>query len=62
MKKLLKGAYYQWGIFVVILIAVVFINIIGHFTSFRIDMTSDHRYSLADGSVTYLKKIKRLEK
>ena len=61
MKKLLKGTYYQWGIFVVILIAVVFINIIGHFTSFRIDMTSDHRYSLADGSVTYLKKIKRLE-
>jgi ABC-2 type transport system permease protein len=61
MNKLFKGAYYQWGIFAVILIAVVFINIIGHFTSFRIDMTSDHRYSLADGSVTYLKKIKKLE-
>ena len=61
MKKLFKGAYYQWGVFTIILVAIVFINIIGHLTSFRIDMTSDHRYSLADGSVAYLEKINKLE-
>ena len=48
MKKLFKGVYYQWIIFAIVVVAIVFVNIIGHFTSFRIDMTSDHRYSLAD--------------
>ncbi len=61
MKKLFKGVYYQWIIFAIVVVAIVFVNIIGHFTSFRIDMTSDHRYSLADGSIAYLEKINKLE-
>jgi len=61
MKNKIKGAYYQWMIFSIILVAVVLINIIGHFTSYRIDMTSDNRYSLANGSVAYLKDIQKLE-
>lgn len=43
MKNKTKSAYYQWLIFSIVIIAVVLINIIGHFTSFRIDMTSDNR-------------------
>jgi gliding-associated putative ABC transporter substrate-binding component GldG len=61
MKNKTKSAYYQWLIFSIVIIAVVLINIIGHFTSFRIDMTSDNRYSLANGSVSYLKNIQKLE-
>ena len=61
MKNKIKGAYYQWMIFSIILVAVVLINIIGHLTSYRIDMTSDNRYSLANGSVSYLKDIQKLE-
>ncbi len=61
MKNKTKSAYYRWLIFSIVIIAVVLINIIGHFTSFRIDMTSDNRYSLANGSVSYLKNIQKLE-
>ena len=61
MKNKIKGAYYQWLIFSIILVGVVLINIIGHYTSYRIDMTSDNRYSLANGSVSYLKDIQKLE-
>ena len=61
MNYKVKGAYYQWLVFCIVLVAVVLINIIGHFTSYRIDMTSDNRYSLADGSISYLKDIQKLE-
>lgn len=61
MKKLFKGNYYKWLIFAIVLIGIVFINIIGHYSSFRIDMTSDHRYSLSNGTISYLEKIKKLE-
>ena len=59
--NLKKFNLYQWMVFSIILVGLVFINIIGHYTSFKIDMTADHRYSLADGTITYLKKIKKLE-
>ena len=54
MKNKIKGAYYQWTIFSIILVAVVLINIIGHFTSYRIDMTSDNRYSLTNLSLIHI--------
>lgn len=59
--NLKKFNLYQWMVFSIILVGLVFINIIGHYTSFKIDMTADQRYSLADGTITYLEKIKKLE-
>ena len=41
MNYKIKGAYYQWFIFCIVIVALVLVNIIGHFTSFRIQTSTD---------------------
>jgi len=52
--KLFKGLY-NWSVLSIIIVAVVLINIIGAFVYMRFDMTKDQRYSLAQGTVKFLK-------
>lgn len=52
--KLFKGLY-NWSVLSIIIVAVVLINIIGAFVYMRLDMTKDQRYSLAQGTVKFLK-------
>ena len=56
-----KFNLYRWLILFVILVFIVLINIIGHYTSFRYDMTEDQRYSLSSGSESYLNQIKKFD-
>ena len=52
--KLSKINFYQWLILAITIVAIVLINIISYYTAFKIDMTEDQRYSLADGTKKYL--------
>ena len=54
-----KFNLYRWLILLVIVVFIILINIVGHYTSFRYDMTEDQRYSLSPGTETYLKHIKK---
>ena len=56
-----KFTLFRWMILVIIVILIVLINVIGHYTSFRYDMTEDQRYSLSTGTESYLEKIKTLD-
>ena len=56
-----KFTLFRWMILVIIVIFIVLINVIGHYTSFRYDMTEDQRYSLSAGTESYLEKIKTLD-
>lgn len=48
-----KGLY-NWTFLVVVIIAIVLINIISSFVYKRIDMTADQRYSLSNGTISFL--------
>ena len=62
MKKVFsKFNLFRWLILVIILIFIVLINVIGHYTSFRYDMTQDQRYSLSSGTESFLQKIKTFD-
>jgi gliding-associated putative ABC transporter substrate-binding component GldG len=50
--------FYNWVVLAIIVGIVVFLNIIGTFIYSRIDMTEDERYSLAQGSIEFLEKMK----
>ena len=52
--KLSKINVYQWLILAITIVAIVLINIISYYTAFKIDMTEDQRYSLAEGTKKYL--------
>jgi len=52
--KISKFNVYQWLILSIILAAIVLINVISYYTSFKIDMTEDQRYSLSEGTKKYL--------
>lgn len=49
---------YNWGLLVIVVVAVVLINIIGQLVRARVDMTEDQRYSLNKGTVSYLQNDK----
>ena len=49
---------FRWLILVIILIFIILINVIGHYTSFRYDMTQDQRYSLSSGTESFLQNVK----
>ena len=55
-----KFNVYRWLILDLILVFIVLINVIGHYTSFRFDMTEDQRYSLSPGTEKFLNKVKSL--
>jgi gliding-associated putative ABC transporter substrate-binding component GldG len=54
-KRILSGIF-NYTFLGVVIAAVVLINVISAFVYTRVDMTSDKRYSLAEGTVEYLKK------
>ncbi|MBL4861634.1 MAG: Gldg family protein [Crocinitomicaceae bacterium] len=53
-KKLIKH-FYNWTFLAIVVVAVVLINTISSFVYKRYDMTEDQRYSLANGTITFLK-------
>lgn len=53
-KKLIKGLY-NWSFLAIIVAAILLINIISSFVYQRIDMTADQRYSLSNGTISFLK-------
>jgi len=56
-----KFNVYRWLILGLILVFIVLINVIGHYTSFRFDMTEDQRYSLSPGTEKFLNKVKKFD-
>ncbi|MGB0914993.1 MAG: GldG family protein [Crocinitomicaceae bacterium] len=52
-KKFIKGIY-NWTFLIIVIVAIILINIISSFVYERYDMTEDQRYSLADGTRSYL--------
>lgn len=59
-KKIISG-FYNWTFLTIVIVAVVLINIISSFVYRRVDMTEDQRYSLAEGTQTFLEKTKELK-
>lgn len=59
-KKIISG-FYNWTFLTIVIVAVVLINIVSSFVYRRIDMTEDQRYSLAEGTQTFLKDTKDLK-
>lgn len=51
--KYTKGLF-NWTLLGIAIVAVVLINIISSFLNKRIDMTEDHRYSLSQGTISFL--------
>ena len=53
--KKTASSLYNWTYLVVLIVGLVIVNIIGSIIYFRFDATEDKRYSLADGTIEYLK-------
>ena len=53
-KKIKKGIY-NWTFLVIVGASLIFLNIISSFLYKRWDMTEDQRYSLTQGTITFLK-------
>ena len=54
----LKGLF-NWGFLAITLIAIVFINIIASLVYVQFDMTDDQRYTLSNGTKTFLSDTSR---
>ena len=52
-KKLLKGLY-NWTFLSIVVAGLLLVNIISSFVYKRYDMTADKRYSLAEGTISFL--------
>ena len=52
---------FNWTLLSFILIGLLLINIIGSIVGKRIDMTKDHRYSLANGTTRFLESKENIE-
>ncbi|MCH2231953.1 MAG: Gldg family protein [Crocinitomicaceae bacterium] len=59
-KKVIKGIY-NWTFLAIVIVAIILINIISSFVYQRYDMTEDQRYSLADGTMTYLENTEHFK-
>jgi ABC-2 type transport system permease protein len=55
-----KGIF-NWSFFVIVFVAIVLLNIVFSFITFRVDATNDKRYSLSQGTIDYLTDEKRIE-
>ena len=60
-KKQIISGFYNWTFLAIVVVAVILINIVSSFVYRRIDMTEDQRYSLAEGTQTFLGKSKDLK-
>ena len=56
-KESTRNKLYNWVVFFIILLIVIFLNIIGTFVYQRIDVTEDERYSLAKGTIEFLESM-----
>ena len=52
---------YNWTLLLFIFIAIILLNIIASLISFKVDMTKDQRYSLANGTENFLSKKENIE-
>lgn len=52
-RKIIKG-FYNWTFLTIVIVALLLINIISSFVYQRYDMTADKRYSLAEGTISFL--------
>ena len=52
---------YNWTLLLFIFIGIIFLNIIASLISFKVDMTKDQRYSLANGTENFLSKKENIE-
>ncbi|MFK7786481.1 MAG: GldG family protein [Crocinitomicaceae bacterium] len=59
-KKIISG-FYNWTFLAIVVVAVILINIASSFIYRRIDMTEDQRFSLAQGTQTFLENTKDLK-
>lgn len=57
-KKLIKGLY-NWTFLSIIIVGLLLVNIISSFVYKRYDMTADKRYSLAEGTITFLQDTEK---
>lgn len=57
-----SSGFYNWVTLLIILGIVIFLNIIGTFIYSRIDMTEDERYSLSDGTISFLETFNKESK
>ncbi len=55
-KKRLISGLFNLTFLGIVIVAVILLNVISSFVYERVDMTSDKRYSLAEGTISYLKK------
>ena len=55
-KKIFDKYIYNWTILLFIFVGIILVNIIASLVSIKIDMTKDHRYSLANGTEIFLSK------
>jgi gliding-associated putative ABC transporter substrate-binding component GldG len=59
-KKVGKGLF-NWTFLVIVGVGIVIVNIIGSLVYTRLDMTEDKRYSLAEGTITFLENDANFE-
>ena len=48
---------YNWTFLTIIIVSIILVNVISSFINSRYDMTNDQRYSLANGTISYLKNV-----
>ena len=53
--------FYNWTFLGVLAAGLILVNILGAYLYFRIDTTSDQRYSLSDGTIQFLKNKNNFE-
>jgi gliding-associated putative ABC transporter substrate-binding component GldG len=59
-KKVGKGLF-NWTFLLIVGVGIVIVNIIGSLVYTRLDMTQDKRYSLTDGTITFLENDANFE-
>jgi len=61
LQELFSKYIYNWTLLLFIFGGIILLNIIASLISFKVDMTKDHRYSLADGTENFLSKKENIE-
>ena len=61
IQALFSKYLYNWTILLFIFIGIIFLNIIASLISFKVDMTKDQRYSLANGTENFLSNKENIE-
>ena len=61
IQALFSKYLYNWTLLLFIFIGIIFLNIIASLISFKVDMTKDQRYSLANGTENFLSKKENIE-